>query len=96
MCIMCSIFCLGRNAEVDETTQGLCGGSASFFPIRALHAVINLQVAPFSVEREKHFQPSDDDRLFSSAECSLLLYHCIEDVSYSVVSIAGPCDFHGY
>ena len=36
--------------------------------------------------RKSEFEPSDDQRLFNSAECCLLLYHCLEDIPYTAVS----------
>ena len=45
-----------------------------------------LQVASLTLAREKEFEPSDGEKLFSSAECSLLLYHCIENTPYTAVS----------
>ena len=53
------------------------------------HAVLDrviVQVASFTVGREGEFEPSDNEKLFSSAECSLLLYHCLENTPYTPVS----------
>ena len=36
--------------------------------------------------RKSEFEPSDGQRLFNSAECCLLLYHCLEDSPYTDVS----------
>jgi hypothetical protein len=41
------------------------------------------EVASFTVGREGEFEPSDDKKLFSSAECSLLLYNCLENTPYT-------------
>ena len=51
-----------------------------------LCTVVCVQVVAFSVELESKFVVSDGKRLFSSAECSLLLYHCIETIPFTCVS----------
>ena len=45
-----------------------------------------VQVVAFSVEYENEFEASDEKRLFSSAECSVLLHHCIETTPFTCVS----------
>ena len=49
-------------------------------------SVVCVQVVAFSVEYENEFEASDGKRLFSSAECSLLLHHCIETTPFTCVS----------
>ena len=55
---------------------------------RLLHSLwcVCVQVVAFSVEYENEFEASDEKRLFSSAECSVLLHHCIETTPFTCVS----------
>ena len=48
-----------------------------------------VQVAPFVISRAEEFEPSDGESLFTSAEYSLLLYHCLENIPYAAVSTCG-------